>query len=319
MIHTIQLYTNISFNEKDKIEKRFKKSIVKVMEELSEDTEGITITGRGKVVDYYINIHVDVTKILNKGDVNEDDYYIVQQEIDRIIEYMIGYTLELTLLRIEYRVDICIESSSERYILFHIYKKMIRKFGFKERRDRDEYKTSVMYNSGSIQLMIYDKDEERLAKEEIPKDYEKNMLRFEVKILNNHLNYNKHKHNISKILKNYFTEDMKNNYMIKNIQKILYKGNYYNIYRADKIIENSNLKDIDKKLVRNFLVDVSKSGITGAKSIKKDNKSLKYTSYKYKKIIKLLEELNINPILIPKNLKSPNGESYSYIKNPFNL
>ena len=150
MIHTIQLYTNISFNEKDKIEKRFKKSIVKVMEELSEDTEGITITGRRKIVDYYINIHVDVTKILNKGDVNEDDYYIVQQEIDRVIEYMIGYTLELTLLRIEYRVDICIESSSERYILFHIYKKMIRKFGFKERRDRDEYKTSIMYNSRRV-------------------------------------------------------------------------------------------------------------------------------------------------------------------------
>ena len=189
MVHTIQLYTNISFYEKDKIEKRFKKSIVKVMEDLSEDTEGITITGRGKIVDYYINIHVDVTKILNKGDINEDDYYIVQQEIDRVIEY---------------RVDICIESSSERYILFHIYKKMIRKFGFKERRDRDEYKTSVMYNSRSIQLMVYDKDEERLAKEEILKDYEKNMLRFEVKVLNNHLNYNKHKHNISKTLKNYF-------------------------------------------------------------------------------------------------------------------
>ncbi|MCE9676015.1 hypothetical protein LPC27_09570 [Paraclostridium bifermentans] len=319
MIHTIQLYTIISFDEKDKIEKRFNKSIIQVMDEVSENTEGITISGRGKIADYYINMHIDVTEILDKGDVNEVDYYIVQKEIDRVIEYIVGYKLELTLLRIEYRIDIRVESSAERYILFHIYKKMIRKFGFKKRKDKKEYETSVMYDSGSIQLIIYDKDTERLAKEEISKYYEKNMLRFEVKVLNNHLNYNKNKYNIPKTLQNYFREDMKNNYMIKNIQKVVYKGDYYSIYRAGNIIEKSNLKDRDKKLVRDFLIDVSKLGITGAKSIKKKDKSLKYTDYKYKKAIELLEELNINPILIPKNLKAPNGESYSYIKNPFNL
>lgn len=319
MIHTIQLYTNISSDERDKIEKRFNKNIVQVMEEVSENIEGITISGRGKIADYYINMHIDVTKILDKGDVKEDDYYIVQKEIDRVIEYIVGYKLELTLLRIEYRIDIRIESSAERYILFHIYKKMIRKFGFKKRKDKKEYETSIMYDSGSIQLIIYDKDVERFAKEEVSKYYEKNMLRFEVKVLNNHLNYNKNKYNIQKTLQNYFREDMKNNYMIKNIQKVVYKGDYYSIYRASNIIEKSNLKDREKKLVRDFLIDVSKLGITGAKSIKKKDKKLKYTDYKYKKAIELLEELNINPILIPKNLKAPTGESYSYIKNPFNL
>ena len=207
MIHTIQFYTNISFDEKDKIEKRFNKNILQVMEDISENTAGITITGIGKIVDYYINIHVDVTEILDRGDVNEEDYYIVQQEIDRVIEYMVGYRLELTLLRIEYRIDICIECISERYILIHLYKKMIHKFGFKERKDIEKYKTSIMYDSGSIRLMIYDKDTERIAKEELPKDYEKNMLRFEVKVLNNHLNYNKNKYNINKTLKNYFREE----------------------------------------------------------------------------------------------------------------
>lgn len=320
MIHTIQFYTNISFNEKDNIERRFNKSIVKVMEEVSENISGITITTKGRISDYYINIHADVTEILNKGDIREDDYYKVQNEIDRVIQSIVGYNLELTLLRIEYRIDKYIECPSRRYILFHIYKKMILKSGFKRRKDKKEYETSVMYDSGSIQLIIYDKTAERLAKEQIPKIYEENMLRFEVKVLNNHLNYNKNKYNITKTLKNYFKEDMKYNYMIKNIQNIVYKGDYYNIYRADKIINNSNLKESDKRLLRDFLTDVSKYGVTGAKyKKKKDNKSLKYTPYKYKKILKLLEELNINPILIPKNLKSPNGESYSYIKNPFNL
>ena len=196
---------------------------------------------------------------------------------------------------------------------------MILKSGFKKRKDKKEYETSVMYDSGSIQIIIYDKNAERLAKEKIPKIYEQNMLRFEVKVLNNHLNYNKNKYNISKPLRNYFKEDMKDNYMIKNIQNIVYKGDYYNIYQADKIINNSNLKDTEKKLLRDFLTDVSKYGVTGAKKKKKKDNSLKFTSYKYKIILKLLEELNINPILIPKNLKCPAGNSYSYIKNPFNL
>ena len=210
MVHTIQLYTNITFDEKDKIEKRLNKDIGQVMEEVSSNTKGITITGRGKIVDYYINIHVDVTEILNKGDIKDKDYDKVQQEIDNAIEQIVGYKLELTLLRIEYRVDIYIESSSQRYILFHLYKKIIHKFGFKVRKDKKEYETSVMYDSGSVQLIIYDKTLERLAKGEIVKIYEKGMLRFEVKILNNHLNYNKNKYNISKTLKNYFSEDMKN-------------------------------------------------------------------------------------------------------------
>lgn len=319
MIHTIQLYTSISFDEKDKIEKRFNKNIIQVMEEVSESTEGITIGVKGRPYDYYVDIKIDVTKILNRGEVKEEDYCIVQDEIDKVIEDIIGYSLELTLLRIEYRIDIRIESGAKRYILLHLYKKMIRKFGFKERKDEKEYETSVMYDSGSIKLMIYDKDAERLAKDEESKDYEKNMMRYEVKVLNNHLNYNKNRYNIQKTLENYFREDMKNNYMVKNIQKIVYKGDYYTIYHADNIIKNSQLKERDKILVRDFLIDVSKWGISGAKSIKKKDKSLKYTEFKYKKAIKLLEELNINPILIPKNLKAPNGESYSYIKNPFNL
>lgn len=40
---------------------------------------------------------------------------------------------------------------------------------------------------------------------------------------------------------------------------------------------------------------------------------LKYSKYKFRQAIALLKDLNINPILIPKNLKAP-----SIIQNPFN-
>ena len=47
--------------------------------------------------------------------------------------------------------------------------------------------------------------------------------------------------------------------------------------------------------------------------LENENGEKKYSDYKYKKIINLLNSMNINPVLIPKNLK---GTS-SIIKNPF--
>ncbi|GFR35460.1 hypothetical protein [Thermobrachium celere] len=59
------------------------------------------------------------------------------------------------------------------------------------------------------------------------------------------------------------------------------------------------------------MIDISKYGITKVLNLKKDNNENKYTKYKYNKAMKLLKQLNMNPILIPKNEKVP-----SYIKNP---
>lgn len=178
MVHTIQFYTTISFQEKNNIENRFNRNIEVALDEISKSTKGITITAIGRISDYYLNIHVDVTKLLDKGDILESDYYKVQSKIDTFMNYIIGYNVELTLLRIEYRIDRYIESESERYILLHIYKKLIFRYGFKKRSDKKEYKTSIMYNSRSIRLIIYDKSAERLAKGKEPEKYEKNMIRY---------------------------------------------------------------------------------------------------------------------------------------------
>jgi len=107
--------------------------------------------------------------------------------------------------------------------------------------------------------------------------------------------------------------------MLSNIQKIVYKGDYYNIREANKIINKSSLSDKNKQFVREFLIDVSKNSITGAKKLTIDNSKIKYTDYKFKKALSILEELNINPILIPKNKEYLGTERIFYIKNPFDL
>lgn len=319
MIHTIQLYTKLSFEEKDNIENRFKKTIEEVMKDINIKIEGISFTGVNRKLYYQIYIVTDIPKILNRGDIYENDYCEVKKAIDKQLEYFIGYNIDLTLIRVDYRFDKYINSEAERLILIHIYKKMINKYGFKVKKNQKRYKTSVRYDSKSMQLIIYDKQAERKETKNVCKDYEKSILRFEVRLLNKHLNYNKRKYNIEKDLKCYFNESLQKKYMISNIQKIVYKGDYYNIREVDKLLKKSNLKEGDKEFLREFLIDVSKYGITGAKQIIKDDKKYKYTPYKFKKAINFLEELNINPMLIPKNREYFHFERHAYIKNPFDI
>lgn len=319
MIHTIKLRTSLSFEEKNSIEVRFNKSIEEVMKEINSKNKDIKFSGKNKAHHYQINLFIDVTKLLNRGNVHEKDYYEVKRRIDEAIEGFVGYTLDLILMRIDYRIDKYINSKAKRLILLHLYKKMVDKYGFKVKKGRKKYKTSVRYDSQSMQVIIYDKEQEREDNNKHCEDYEKNILRFEVRLLNKHLNYNKRKYNIEKDLKYYFNEELQIKYMLSNIQKIVYRGDYYNIREASKIINQSYIKEKDKEFVRGFLIDVSENGISGAKEIMDEDNKTKYTKYKFKKAIDILEELNINPILIPKSREYLHGERNFYIKNPFDI
>lgn len=64
----------------------------------------------------------------------------------------------------------------------YLYNKTVDKFGFKKKFNK--YDTTIYFNSKSIQSKIYDKEIERKDNVEIIKDYEKDVLRFEVAIRN---------------------------------------------------------------------------------------------------------------------------------------
>ena len=317
MIHTIEMYTNISFEEKKMIEKRFNKNIEEVMKDMNANNTSIRLRGKNRMDKFQITLFADITKILNRGEVNDDDYYEVKRVIDEFIENLIGYKLDLVLMRVEYRFDKYISSKAERLILLDIYRKMINKHRFKVKKNYKKYKTSIRYDSKSMQIIIYDKEKEREDKEQECKEYEKCILRFEVKLLNKHLNYNKRKYLIDKDLKNYFSKDMQVKYMMENIQKIVYKGDYYNIREVDKLIINLDMEEKERTFIREFLIDISNNGVSGAKDIINESGKQKYTKYKFKKAMDILENLNINPILIPKSREYLYGERYYFIKNPF--
>lgn len=187
----------------------------------------------------------------------------------------------------------------------YLYNKTVDKFGFKKKFNK--YDTTIYFNSKSIQSKIYDKEIERKDNVEIIKDYEKDVLRFEVAIRNQHLNYNKRVYKMDKSINTYLKNSLCKTYMKNNLEVFLYKGDYHTIYKAKKIIIGSNIKESYKEEVIEFIKYISNNGVTKAQE--------QYSKYMCKKYLNILSQLNINPILIPKNLK---GAS-TYIKNPFNL
>ncbi|WP_346867569.1 phage/plasmid replication domain-containing protein [Clostridium sp. UBA1353] len=312
MIHTIQLYCRLSNDEVSYIIEKFNKDIRFVADDMDELFPACTTAINRKHGEWAIYIVADIIKLLRNPIINESDYKEVEAYLNTYMNKLGLIYDDLTLIRIDYRMDVLIKDKNEREALFRIYRKAIDKYGF--RRKYSKYDTTVYFNTKSTQVAIYDKEEERDRKHIMPERYEENMLRFEFRVQNRHLNYKKRKRNIGKSLKNYFSDDFYIEYMSSNCIPILYQGDYYKIFKADTIINNSSLSETDKKSIRRFLIDISENGITGVKEMLDEKGKLMYSKYKFNRFKGLLEELKINPILIPKNFNCS-----SYIENPFKI
>ena len=313
MVHTAKLYVALEDEQIYELERRHEENISLLGDKLNKKYNGITVTFTKKYFRWYMFVTVDFIMFLGKSNVAESDYSEVERKMDNFLYYVFGnLKAETVLTRIDYRLDARMESKEERKLLFHIYSKTIDKYRFKKKYD--QYDTSVYFNSKSMQCIAYDKEKERDDKGVEIEDYEKNILRFETRLQNRHLNYMKHSNGVEKRLENYFKDELYRKYMEKNLGCLLYKGDYYKIKSTKKVIDKSSLKERDKALVREFLVDVSKRGITGTKKMLGDKGKEKYSKYKFDKAIEFLEKLGINPILIPQNRKGP-----SYLKNPFEV
>lgn len=123
-----------------------------------------------------------------------------------------------------------VEDSRVREFLFKLYEKSMEHYRFLNRCNGkkktayakgEKYKTTCYFNSQSLVVTIYDKETERNAKGEKIDVFEENVLRFEVRLLNNHLKNNKRNKNIPKTLEAYMKQDLYIDYMNNYITKIL--------------------------------------------------------------------------------------------------
>lgn len=266
-----------------------------------------------------MDVYVDFIKLIGTADIQEKDIGEIQRSLNEYLFFIFGKNdKELTLLRLDFRFDAVISNKKHRDILLKIYKRTVEKYGFKKKNDH--YKSTIYFNSKSVKVTVYDKETEREKKCEDIKAYEKDALRFEVCLQNRHLNYMKRTYRLDKRLENYLTVDFWGKYMTKNICPIFFKGDYYPISVSEKIIEKSSVREGDKTRLREFLCDVSKKGLDRLKNLEKDSSGVikpKYSKYMIDKYTGMLEDLNINPIPLPKHDAEKLGKE-KWIKNPIN-
>lgn len=168
------------------------------------------------------------------------------------------------------------------------------------------YETSIYHSSKSKSMIIYDKEVERNQKKVRIESHEKDILRYEVKLLNSHLYYQMRQNNIKRELKNYWNFSLFKEYFTKEFKPILFYGDYYKLYDITKILNKTKLPKKHIEGIKAFLITISRYGVSKAKS--------DYTYYMFNKYINILEELGVNPIIIPKNETSLSNNKF--VKNP---
>ncbi|NMF06871.1 phage/plasmid replication protein [Clostridium beijerinckii] len=313
MVHTAQFYCELSSDDIRKMMLKHNIGVNLIPSKLEEDFYGFSGAIVKEYIYYKFYLTVDFIKILNKTDITENDYDNIEKNIDLYMSKLCDLLCkDLTLTRLDYRIDVKLNNNKEREILIKLYRKLINKRGFK--RKSLEEKTSIYYNTKSSVCCIYDKEKEAIDKRGVVQPFEEDTIRFEYRLYNRHLNNNKYAKKMDKSLKTYLKDELFIEYMSKNIEPLIYKGDYYKSFRVQTILNKSTLNEKEKNILTEFLNKVSKHGVTKVKNSVDNNGDLVYTKYKFNKIISQLEKLGINPVLIPKNLEGP-----SFIPNPFQI
>ncbi|MBS4221866.1 phage/plasmid replication domain-containing protein [Lederbergia citrea] len=283
--------------------------------------------------DWYLQIKVDVVKMLDRGEITEADYELVELDIRKFLFRHFGhsdYFDSHTLTRIDYRMDVEIPNRKDRELLFHLLEKYTMKYAYKEKikwgkdenGDPIKYDTSQYHKCKSTELIIYSKEDERIAKNEPIQPYDSKKIRYELRLKNSHLNSMKREDKGGKgrpkQLKTYFSKQLWKEYMDKHVVPIVHVGDYYKITEAEKIISNCSFSQRKKESLRKFLVMISKGNIdTPLKKSKEEGGISKPTHRQY---LRDLANLRINPILIPKNISTENYTSFpSFLENPFKI
>ena len=131
-------------------------------------------------------------------------------------------------------------------------------------------------------------------------------------VLQNYLYYMEKKSpNITRLrkLKEYMKEEVYKEYFQKYMSQIYHSGDFYKIDEARKRLTKSSLSTQNKIKLIDFLKQISSHSVDTPLKNKKMSKGT------YNSRLALLQEVGINPIMIPKNYQP---KAPSFLKNPLN-
>lgn len=271
MLHTVEILFPINYQEVQHLFSKhqikleylnyFEAGIKQLNKSIKKEFQCYSVTWLSSIGNAEWNLHVkiDILKMLGRSNITEKDYNLVEADIRRFLFYQFGHSAHYDnhiLTRIDYRYDVEIPDEKHRELIFHLFEKYTNTYFYKQKIKwgKDEtgkpvkYETSQYHKNKSVEFIIYDKEEERNAKIKNGENlkiapYEKNVIRYELRLKNRHLNSMKRADKGKarpKKLKVYFNDHLFKQYMSKHILPIIRKGDYYKITKAEKIIENSH-------------------------------------------------------------------------------
>lgn len=262
MIHTFELLILVSYEDFQHLFSMYgvrinkyqyvRAAVKELNKEIKKTYPEYAIVRTWEQVDgnWRLQLKVDAVKLLNRGEITQEDYDLIELEIRKFLTRHFGdsnYFDSHILTRIDLRLDVEIPDPKERELLFHLLEKYAVKFAYKKKikwgKDANgnpiKYDTSQYHKCKSTELVIYSKEDERIANGEPIQPYDENIIRYELRLKNSHLNSMKRADKGGKgrpkQLKVYFSHKLWEEYMEKHVIPIVHRGDYYKITEADKI------------------------------------------------------------------------------------
>ncbi|MCM3317325.1 hypothetical protein M3603_11780 [Rummeliibacillus stabekisii] len=291
MVHTLSLLINLEPQHIHYFENvHVHKSCNVVMRQYNRKGLHIILYRKNKLA---CSIFVDVVEILGRTIVKETDYTYLKKYLTDSLSILFNdesIFLEHNLTRFDFSFNAFIPSSRTRQQLLKLLKKLPG--AYRRLHQNYSYKTSLLYKSKSLEVIVYDKVAERLAKNQKVLPYEKDILRIEVKLSNAHIYRQCHRRKESKQISTFLKVSSFMKYMEQYFLNFVHCGDYYSAKIAFKKIMQSSLKEKEKDKLIQLLQRISNEGIDIVKA--------SYSPKTYRKWMSHLDCLKINPILIPE-------------------
>lgn len=249
------------------------------------------------------SVIIDVTRILNTGFIIESDYWRIERYVKMALRIVYGDdTLyeSHNLVRIDYRIDKKVQMESERKLYLILFNKTKSSYKRLKKQGSSKFKTSIYHSCKSIETVVYDKNEHCKYQNREPMAWERDMIRFEIRLKNPHI-YNQLKGTGEvKCLYSFFKDAVFKAYVQNYLLKIFPTGDFYSFELAEALISSSNHSITIRKRLKHFLAKVSNGNL--------DTPLIKYFSGwinqdTYNKRLQVFNELEVNPITIPQVYK----------------
>ena len=296
LIHTAHFISHIS---DIKLNNSFS-NVDSIIESINaqKSTTGISFSATMTPFELKLTLFVDFILLLNKSDIQDNDYPIAKKRIDNFASLFNLSFIDFTLVRIDYRFDYK-TSKVNRELYLEAFSKALDKSYHKTKKmygneiiyypnELSIAPSSIYFKNKSISLLIYDKELERANKACQIEDYEKDILRFEVALYNTHLNKQKQQYHHFKSLRSYMNNIKMQKYLSTHFEKSIYTGDLTSTDNSFKLIRKSNLTELWKEKCIQYTKTIKFHDID---YLKRNISAYNFRTYKTK-----MNSITLNPL-----------------------